>query len=387
MRLQKIALLFFSVFSFTFSQQNKIQVFISGEDGYNTYRIPAIIDLPNGELLAFCEGRVNNAGDFGNVDIVMKRSKDKGKTWNAFKIIVDYDSLQAGNPSPVIDLTDTQFPQGRIFLFYNTGNNTESEVRKGEGLREVWYKTSTDGGNSWSNAVNITIQVHKPNQPQINSKYNFVENWRSYANAPGHALQLITGKFKGRIFVPANHSSGNPLPHFKDYSAHGFYTDDHGITFHLSKNVNYPGSNESTSAELSGGWLMMNSRNQSGDIKTRIVSISNDGGKSWMKTYFDSNLPDPVCQGSILTIGKNKEKNILAFCNPADTTRRNNLTLRISYDEGKTWTKNFIVDKNDSDNNYSAYSDIVNLSPEEIGILYERNDYSEIIFTSMIWEE
>jgi sialidase-1 len=128
--------------------RKKIPVFISGEEGHKSYRIPAIISLPAGNLLAFCEGRVKGSGDFGDINIVLKKSNDRGKTWSALQTIVDADSLQAGNPAPVVDLTDPQYPKGRIFLFYNTGNNHEGEVRKGKGLREVWYKTSIDGGQN-----------------------------------------------------------------------------------------------------------------------------------------------------------------------------------------------------------------------------------------------
>jgi sialidase-1 len=95
-------------------------------------------------LLAFCEGRVHGSGDFGDINIVMKRSSDSRKTWSTLQTVVGADSLQAGNPAATVDLTDPAYPQGRIFLFYNMGNNQENEVRKGKGLREVWYKTSTD---------------------------------------------------------------------------------------------------------------------------------------------------------------------------------------------------------------------------------------------------
>ena len=292
------------------SAQQRVPVFVSGTEGHKSYRIPAIVSLPNGTLLAFCEGRVHGAGDFGDINIVMKRSNDKGRTWSSLQTIVDTDSLQAGNPAPVVDLYDPAYPAGRIFLFYNTGNNHEGEVRKGKGLREVWYKTSTDGGLSWSNPVNITTQTHRPKQPQVNAAYNFTQDWRSYANTPGHAMQFTTGKYKGRIFIAANHSAGNPQPGFMDYKSHGFYTDDHGKTFHLSETVNLPGSNESMATEISNGRLMMNSRNQKGDIKARIVSISSNGGQRWDTTYFDNTLIDPVNQGSILTIGKKNGKAI-----------------------------------------------------------------------------
>ncbi len=369
--------------------QQAVPVFVAGTEGHQSYRIPAIIALPKGDLLAFCEGRVHGAADFGDINIVLKRSSDKGKTWGALQTVVDVDTLQAGNPAPVVDLTDPAYPGGRIFLFYNTGDNHEWEVRNGKGLREVWYITSTDQGATWSDPVNITTQVHRPRQPATNPAYDFADDWRSYANTPGHAIQFSSGRYKGRLFVAANHSAGPPQRQFADYSAHGFYTDDHGKTFQLSETVSIPGGNESTAAELSGDRLMMNSRNQKGDIKARIVSVSNDGGATWDTTYFDHALPDPVNQGSILTIGEKRGKSILAFCNAADTAKRDNLTLRISFDEGNTWSKNISVDKSDESytrKDYTAYSDLVKLDKKKIGVLYERAGYSEIVFRTVRWQ-
>lgn len=138
--------------------------------------------------------------------------------------------------------------------------------------------------------------------------------------------------------------------------------------------------------ELGDGRLMMNSRNQQGDIKARVVSISSDGGTSWDTSYFDKNLPDPVCQGSIIGVGSKKDKTILAFCNAADTSRRNNLTLRISFDDGKTWNKNYLIYKSDESKDNAAYSDIIPISHTEVGILYEKDNYSEVIFTTVKWK-
>jgi sialidase-1 len=362
-------------------------VFVSGTEGYKSFRIPAIVRAPNGDLLAFAEGRVAGSGDFGDIDIVMKRSKDKGKTWSASVVVAGYDKLQAGNPAPVVDLSDPAFPKGRLFLFFNTGNNHEGEVRKGKGLREVWYKTSTDAGMTWTEPVNITTQVHKPKQPQVNAAYDFSEDWRSYANTPGHGMQLTEGPHKGRIYIAANHSAGDPKPKGADYQAHGFYSDDHGKTFKLSETISIEGSNESTAAEISGGRIMFNSRNQKGDVRARIVAVSSDGGAKWDTTYFDQNLPDPVCEGSILTIGKNKKQNILAFSNAADTKNRDNLTLRISFDDGKTWTQQYLVDKSkNGEKDYTAYSDLVQTGKKSIGILYELNGYQSIVYKEMVWK-
>jgi sialidase-1 len=353
-----------------FSQQRAVAVFESGREGYKSFRIPALIALPNGDLLAFAEGRVNGAADFGHVNIVMKRSTDNGRTWSGLQVVAVNDSLQAGNPAPVADVTDPAFPRGRIFLFYNTGDQPESKIRKGTGSREVWYKTSLDNGKTWSDPVNITAQAKKT-------------NWRSYANTPGHAMQFPRGKYKGRIYVAANHTEGEPQPHFTDYHAHGFYTDDHGKTFHLSETVSFPGSNEATAAELNSDMLMMNMRNQHGDPRCRIVAFSSDGGSHWDTTYSDPQLPDPVCEGAILNVGSKRGKDVLAFCNNADTAHRRNLTLRISFDRGATWKKSYRVDGNGVS---TAYSDIVKTGKHQIGVLYERNGYAQIVFTAIKWK-
>ncbi|CAL1516734.1 sialidase family protein [Chitinophaga sp. MM2321] len=377
----------FILLGFSLSAQYKtVPVFTSGTEGYQSFRIPAMISLPDGELLAFAEGRVHNSGDFGDINIVMKRSKDHGATWTPLADVVDNDVLQAGNPAPVVDLTDPAFPGGRIFLFYNTGNNHEGEVRKGKGLREVWYKTSVDGGLTWSEAVNITTQVHRPNQPAVNAAYNFKEDWRSYANTPGHALQFSKGKYRGRLYVAANHSQGNPVPHFKDYFVHGYYSDDHGKTFHLSQTLPVEGGNECMAVELSDGRLMLNARNQQGNEKVRIVATSKDGGATWDQYGYDRQLPDPVCQGSFVNIGWKKRKAVLAFCNAADTVQRNNLTLRISTDEGKTWKQSFLIAKSPNNKDYAAYSDIVPVGRRQIGILFEKDGYKEIAFALVNWK-
>jgi sialidase-1 len=119
---------------------------------------------------------------------------------------------------------------------------------------------------------------------------------------------------------------------------------------------------------------MMNSRNQTG--KFRIVSLSKDGGETWDTTFVDHNLPDPVCEASLLNIGIKKGKSVLAFSNNDSEKSRDSLTLRISFNEGKTWKKKFLIDPKNT-----GYSDIVKISKKNIGVLYEANDYKEIRFT------
>lgn len=379
---------FFLFFIFQVSAQENI-VFEGGKEGHKIYRIPAIIDLPNGDFLAFEEGRVNGSDDFGDVNLVMKRSKDGGMTWSSIQILVDYDKLQAGNPAPVVDLHDPAHPEGVVYLFYNTGNNHEYDIRMNKGVREVWMMKSLDLGESWQNPVNITGQVHRPNNPEFNPNYKSEEDWRHYANTPGHAFKFQKGKYKGRIYVAANHSVGSPQEDFMEYQAHGFFSDDHGKTFQLSEAIVIPGSNKAIAAELSADRMIMSVRNQRGDIRRRILAYSSDGGKSWDEAYFEEALPDPVCQGSILQLGERNGKTILAHSNAADPKNRNNLTLKVSFDEGKTWEKSIVIDRTDDPNKqaWTAYSDLVKINDEAVGVLYEQDNYTKIIFRKIKWKD
>jgi sialidase-1 len=350
-------------------------VFKNGEDGYRCYRIPAIVRAPSGELLAFAEGRVTDCGDFGDVEIVQRTSTDNGQTWGPVRRAADYGAAQVGNPAPVFDLTDSRYPGGRLLLVYNTGTASEADVRAGKAIREVWYIASTDHGATWSAPVNITAQVSRPNKPSVNPQYAFAEDWRSYANTPGHALQLTLGPHRGRLFVAANHSAGPPQPQAHDYQAHGFYSDDHGTTWHLSPTIAYPGGNESTAAETSTGGVLMNIRNQSGDAKNRLLAASPDAGQTWQPTRVAQDLPDPVCQGSMVNYQAANGQKLLLFSNANSQTKREKMTVRASLDDGQTWPVNKEIYPGSA-----AYSDLVVQRDGRIGVLYEKDDYSKIVY-------
>jgi sialidase-1 len=350
-------------------------VFQNGQEGYQCYRIPAIVKAPNGDLLAFAEARKHTCSDHGDVRIVLKRSTDNGHTWGALQLAADNGDYQAGNPAPVYDLTDKQFPKGRLFLFYNTGTMSEQEVRQGKAIREVWYKTSTDYGQTWSTPVNITTQVSRPKHPATNPAYTFSEDWRSYANTPGHALQIQRGPYKGRLFVAANHSSGSPKANAHDYVSHAFYTDDHGQTFRLSPSLGFESSNEAIAAETSDGSLVMNCRIQSGEQRYRLQAFTTNAGETWREEKIMHDLPDPVCQGSIISYRPQKKQHVLLFSNANSQSKREKLTIRISTDDGQTWSAGREVYAGPS-----AYSDLVIQQNGHIGVLYEKDNYTRIVY-------
>ncbi len=360
---------------------NETTVFENGVNGYQCYRIPTIVKSPSGELLAFAEGRRDDCGDFGDVDIVLKRSTDGGKSWGTLAVAADFGTDQAGNPAPVFDLTDPRYPKGRLFLFFNTGTASEADVRDGKGIREVWYQTSLDRGRTWSEAVNITTQVSKPLAPAIDSAYDFKEDWRSYANTPGHALQIGKGLYNGRIFVGANHSAGPPQPNYQDYAAHAYYSDDHGTTFRLSPTIDFAGGNEATAAETADGSLVFNFRNQSGEPRYRVQAFTYDAGQTWKEVKVMQDLPDPVCQGSLISYTPRTGPRVLLFSNPNSQTKRENLSVRTSTDDGRSWSPGKTVYAG-----ASAYSDLVVDRENNIGILYEKDDYAQISYAQFSYD-
>ena len=205
----------------------------------------------------------------------MKSSDDGGLNWSKQQILINNRSSQVGNPAPVVDLHDPLFPSGRIFLFFNTGTQSEQNIRNGNGERGVWFITSEDFGMNWSPPTEITQQVHFNKHTP-----NYEKDWRTHANTPGHGIQFNEGVFKGRIYVPANHSTGNPQSGFNEYNAYGYFSDDHGKSWQVSEDVPIASSNEAIGTVLPNGELMLNIRQQSGTTKRRLIARSNDGGQS-----------------------------------------------------------------------------------------------------------
>ena len=344
------------------SHTNELKyIFKSGSEGYNTFRIPSIITTDSGVVLAFAEGRKNSSSDSGDIDLVLKRSTDGGKTWGDLIVIRDDSTNVCGNPSPVIDRKT-----GKIFLLstWNRGDDTESEIINMTSVdtRRVYVMNSIDEGLSWSKPIEITDKVKKP-------------NWTWYATGPVHGIQIREGSKKGRMIIPCDHIEANT----KKYYSHIIYSDDGGSSWNIGGTTPQDQVNECSVAEIGKGKLILNMRNYDRTQMNRKISISNDYGESWGDIYDDKALVEPICQASILRYSfKGYGRNDLLFINPADKNKRLNMTLRLSNDLGRTWKAEFLLHEGPS-----AYSDITKLRNGNVGCLFEagkNSPYEGIVY-------
>lgn len=325
------------------SPLSSVEVFSAGQDGYHTYRIPAIVRTGKGTLLAFCEGRKNNGRDWGDIDLLVKRSTDGGRTWSKQITIADLGTDTVGNPAPVIDRrTNTIW----LLLTRNPGDVPEKRIAAGitSVTRTVWVTHSKDDGRSWAAPVDITAAVKPP-------------DWSWYATGPGNGIQLRTG----RMVIACDHNRGDATRRY----SHVIYSDDSGKTWEPGGSAG-PDCNESAVVELPDSSLMLNMRSYAGKNR-RAVSISRDGGLTWSEPVLDEALIEPVCQASLIRFGKGN-RSLLLFSNPADM-KRVNMTVRLSRDQGKTWAASKTIHAGPS-----AYSNLVELDGKTVGLLYERGD-------------
>lgn len=322
----------------------QIPVFIKGQGGYHTYRIPSLIVTAKGTLLALCEGRKSGQGDAGNIDLLQRRSLDGGKTWSEIQVVWDDGANTCGNPCPVVDRES-----GTIWMLltHNLGDDAESAIINGtsRGSRTVWVTKSVDDGVTWSAPVEITSDVKRP-------------DWTWYATGPGVGIQTRSGW----LIIPCD----NKVAVTKARQSHVIYSDDHGAHWKLGGVVG-PNCNESQMIERTDGSLLLNMRSYD-DNKLRKVSISMDGGLSWTAPRDEPLLIEPVCQASILRYPGTLPR--VLFSNPA-SSKRDTLTVRLSLDDGRTWPRSRIIHPGPA-----AYSCLAVLPDGTVGCLYERGDKS-----------
>ena len=330
----------------------------SQDPGYACFRIPAIVRTTDGTLLAFAEGRVLNCGDSADIDIVVKRSTDGGRTWGALRVVNEGAGDTHGNPAPIVDRET-----GRIWLAetYNTGR-TDSASCSVPCDRTPHLQFSDDDGLTWS--------VPRDLSPEI-----LPADWNSwYATGPVHGIQLTRGRYAGRLVFGVNTETWDGSRVSANHAAL-IVSDDHGGHWRIGASDTWPIAadgtfrqkpSELTLTQRTDGSILVSGREQDGsDLGYRTQAVSRDGGGGFTAPFHD--LPDlytPQVQGSMLRLGDR----ILLAC-PADPDRRRTMMIRSSYDGGRTWDS---VDRGTVvTTDWSGYSDLVRADHDTIGLMYE----------------
>ncbi|MFF4799617.1 exo-alpha-sialidase [Streptomyces sp. NPDC001351] len=330
----------------------------SQDPGYACFRIPAVVKSADGTLLAFAEGRVRNCGDAGDIDIVLKRSMDGGRTWGPLQVVTHGGGDTHGNPAPVVDRAT-----GRVLLAetYNTGRADGSSCQV-PCDRSPHLQYSDDDGQTWS-------------QPRDLSDEILPADWNSwYATGPVHGIQLTRGRHAGRLVFGVNTETWNGNRVTANHAAL-IVSDDGGDHWRIGATDSWPIADdgtfrqkpsELTLTERADGSVLVSGREQDGtDLGHRTQTVSRDGGDSFTAPFRD--LPGfytPQVQGSMLRLGDR----ILLAC-PGDPDRRRTMMIRSSYDGGRTWDS---VDRGAVvTTDWSGYSDLVRVDGATVGLMYE----------------
>lgn len=330
----------------------------SQDPGYACFRIPAIVRSAKGTLLAFAEGRVLNCGDAADIDIVVKRSTDGGRTWGPLQVVTEGAGDTHGNPAPVVDRET-----GRILLAetYNTGR-TDSASCQIPCDRTPHLQYSDDDGLTWSEPRDLSDEI-------------LPAHWNSwYATGPVHGIQLTRGKHAGRLVFGVNTETWNGTRVSANHAAL-IVSDDGGEHWRIGATDSWPIADdgtfrqkpsELTLTERQDGSVFVSGREQDGtDLGHRTQTVSSDGGDSFDSPF--RTLPDfytPQVQASSLRLG-----NRLLLACPGDPDRRRTMMIRSSYDGGRTWDS---VDRGTVvTTDWSGYSDMVGIGADTVGLMYE----------------
>lgn len=355
------------------SKFEPVDVFVSGREGFHTFRIPSLLRGASGALIAIAEAR-ENRGDQARNQLVFKKSTDEGKRWSSIRFLARSVKGSLNNPCAVI-VRET----GEWIVFYQEyppGIAERSpELQPGwEGDRIVrtFVVRSRDEGTLWSAPEDVTRQVK---QARVAT---------TMSSGPGIGIQLKRGRHAGRLVIPFNEGP------YELWGVYAAFSDDLGKTWRQSQRV--PGGrsvraggkeqstiNEAQVVELATGELMLNMRSW-GSPSLRKTSVSKDGGETWSAVAVAPDLVEPSCQAAIVSLDRTSGSDalMLGYSGPIGPARREGW-LMISRDQGGSWKKEVSIDPG-----RFAYSVLSEIGPGKVACLYEtgeKDPYEKIRFT------
>jgi sialidase-1 len=350
----------------------KADLFEAGKGGHKLYRIPGIVVTAKGTVLAYCEARRHTGLDWDDIEILLRRSTDGGTTWSEPKPLPRPAGPFTRNPAAV---AKGLAHEGEIAF-----NNPVAIADRGGPLHFLYcvdygrsfYLRSDDDGATFGPPVEISRTFE-----QFHKDYDC----RVFGTGPGHGIQLRDG----RLIVPVwlSTGAGNNAHHPSVVATIG--SDDGGKTWRrgdIVVNETDPllDPSETVVAQLADGRVMVNMRNQSPQHR-RAVAFSPDGLTGWTRPVFDDQLREPICMASLCRLSEKgqSDRNRLLFANPDNPDvggqnsaagrmyARKNLTVKLSYEEGRTWSVSRVLDPGTS-----GYCDLAVGPNGTIYCLYER---------------
>lgn len=351
----------------------RIDLFESGGGGYSLYRIPGIVTTAKGTLLAYAEARKSDRGDWGPIDIMLRRSADGGKTWSPPRIVAHVEGEHRKNPVALAQnlANPTDVTYNNPVAIPDRKPGVVHFVFCQEYMR-AFYMRSDDDGVTFSKPVEITSTF---------SKFRPEYDWKVLATGPGHGIQLRNG----RLLIPIWLSTGTGGHAHRPSVTSTIYSDDGGKSWHRGA-IAVPDTpewifpNETAAEQLADGRVLLNVRSES-KVNRRLLVTSPDGASGWSKPRFHDQLLEPICFGSMvrLSLAASGGKNRLLFSNPDNLEKtgspaepgknrdRKNLTVQLSYDEAETWTAKKVIEPG-----WSGYSDLTVGKDGAIYCFFER---------------
>ena len=286
------------------------------DETYTHHRIPGIFITSKGTVIIYNEAR-RDGSDWAHMDIYLQRSEDQGETFGE-PIYIAYGSEQYKTVNNPVMLEDAL---GRLHMLY-----LKDYSINGGG---AWQRTSLDDGKTWSEPKEITAFI----APEIHNAFAF---------GPGHGIRTKDGMLIVPVWMVPK-SANVPLDDHWPSVLSTFCSTDNGETWFIGEIIGsvggalYPGvvyPNESVAAETSDGRIIMSVRSFN---HYRALTYSETGYSGWSKLEARRELIDPCCFGSIIKYDGLNGGYALLSVNCADEHDRVNVTVRVSFDDGKTW--------------------------------------------------
>ena len=309
-----------------------------GDYGSANWRIPALLCLDDGNLLAVNDKRKYNEGDLPeDIDIVFRRSTDLGRTWSEPQTLIAGQGRERGYGDPAL----VQCPNGDVLCLF-AGHNGYFQSTDDNPIC-VYLMRSSDRGQTWGDTVNLTSVIWNDTTP-----------YRGAFVASGNGLRLRRGPHEGRILFAAS------LVRRSEWVSDNYviYSDDNGLTWHRSQ-MAFRAGDESKLMELTDGSVLISVR-RSG---ARGYNRSTDGGQTWGTQGLWPEMTVNACNGDMLRVSDT----ILLHSIP-NSVQRENVSLYISHDEGRSWHSPALLCAGPS-----VYSSLTLLPDGTIGCYVEKN--------------